>query len=222
VGASPISIPSRSVIAANSVQLEVPMKTKILKVKGDWLEVLNDCRATVGKDARDSIPSTEFRKRILIAEHSPIRDISIKWFWDGIKSFIATHFSRHKWECFIRTQRTDRAGVSRDELMQSALVTFTGEANAQHLIDTAKKRLCYQADPETRAYMVDLKRAIKKVEPELSNVLVPSCVYRGGCPEMQNCGFFETFTRVYGLTEDIQERYDNYNTNFYEAYEDKE
>lgn len=198
------------------------MKTKILKVKGDWLEVLNDCRATVGKDPRNSVPSIDFRKRILIAEHSPIRDISIKWFWGEIKSWIATHFSRHKWECFIETQRSNRTGVPRDDLPQTTLVTFTGEANAQHLIDTARKRLCYQADPETRAYMVDLKRAIKKVEPELADVLVPSCIYRCGCPEMQKCGFFETFTRLYGLTDNIQERYDNYNKNFNEAYEVKE
>lgn len=199
------------------------MKTKILRVKGDWLEVLNDCRATVGKDARDSIPSIDFRKRILIAEHSPIRDISIKWFWDGIKSFIATHFSRHKWECFIRTQRTDRAGVSRDELPQSALVTFTGEANAQHLIDTARKRLCNQADSETRQYMEDLKVAIHKVEPEIADAMVVNCIYRDGCPEMQQCGFFKEFMRRHGaMIREIQGRYDLYNTDFYERMRKKE
>ena len=26
------------------------MKTEILKIKGDWEEVVNDCRATVGKE----------------------------------------------------------------------------------------------------------------------------------------------------------------------------
>lgn len=200
------------------------MKTKILKVKGDWLEVLNDCRATVGKEARDVIPSTSFRKRILIAEHSPIRDISIKWFWGEIKSFIATHFSRHKWECFIKTQRTDRAGVSRDELPQSAPVTFTGEANVQHLIDTARKRLCYQADPETRQYMEDLKVAIHKVEPQIADVMVPNCLYRGDgiCPEMTPCGFGCAFREKHGSFDSIQERYDAYNADFYLTHKEKE
>ena len=27
------------------------MKTKIIKVKGDWQEVVDDCRATVGKES---------------------------------------------------------------------------------------------------------------------------------------------------------------------------
>ena len=26
------------------------METKLLKIKGDWEEVVNDCRTTVGKD----------------------------------------------------------------------------------------------------------------------------------------------------------------------------
>ncbi|MDD3041314.1 thymidylate synthase ThyX [Bacteroides sp.] len=197
------------------------MKTKILRVKGDWLEVLNDCRATVGKDARDSIPSIDFRKRILIAEHSPIRDISIKWFWDGIKSFSATHFSRHKWECFIETQRSDRTGIPRDELPQGALVSFTGEANSQHVIDTSRKRLCYLADPDTREYWEDLKIESRKVEPELSDVSVPNCIYRGGCPEMQSCGFFEAFTKKHGMFSSIQDRYDAYNDDFYKRVKEK-
>lgn len=62
------------------------MQTEILKVKGDWQEVVDDCRATVGKGELGKEPSTEFKRSILIAEHSPIRDISIKWRWQDIKS----------------------------------------------------------------------------------------------------------------------------------------
>lgn len=193
------------------------MKTKIIKIKGDWNEVLNDCRSTVGKSPLSKQPSVDFKKKILIAEHSPIRDISIKWIWDNIKSFCATHWSRHKWECFIKTQRTDRAGVSRDELPQSAPVTFTGDANIQHLIDTARKRLCFQADPETRQYMEDLKRVIHEHEPEIANVLCPNCIYRCGCPEPEMCGqkFFANFIKKHGVIANIQDRYDAYNNDFY-------
>ena len=52
------------------------MKTEILKVKGDWNEVLNDCRATVKKSPIAKEPSTEFKKKILISEHSRIRAMS--------------------------------------------------------------------------------------------------------------------------------------------------
>ena len=188
--------------------------TEILKVKGDWTEVLNDCRATVGKNPLESEPSVAFKKKILISEHSPIRDIIIKWFWEGIPHWVGVHWVRHRWEKYVRTQREDRAGIPRSELSQAEPQNFTGEANIQHLIDTARKRLCYQASPETREYMEDLKAAIKyNVDPYIADVLVPNCVYRGGCPEPEPCKqcFYETVL----LTKDIQERYNAYNKAFY-------
>ena len=111
------------------------MNTHITNIKGDWQEVVDTCRATSGKGSLGHEPSEDFKRRILIAEHSPIRRISVSWVWKGIKSWIATHWSRHKWECFISTQRTDRTGTPRDKLPQDAPVVFEGEANVQALID---------------------------------------------------------------------------------------
>lgn len=193
------------------------MRTKIIKIKGDWEEVVNDCRATVGKEALGKNPSTQFKREILISEHSPIRSISVKWIWRNIPSWVATHFSRHKWECFIKTQRTDRTGVSRDKLPQDTPVNFTGDANVQHLIDTARKRLCMLASKETRKYMEDLKRAIHDTEPEISNVMVPNCIYRGGCPEPNGCRWYDTACALEPrfASTNIQERYDVYNNMFH-------
>ena len=73
------------------------MDTKIIRIKGDWEEVVNDCRVTVGKEDLGKRPSSKFITDILIAEHGPIRSLSVKWRWDGIKSWVATHFARHKW-----------------------------------------------------------------------------------------------------------------------------
>jgi len=195
--------------------------TEILKVKGDWQEVVNDCRSTVGKGELSKDPSAAFKRGILIAEHSPIRDISIKWRWMDMKSWIATHWARHKWEKFITTQRSDRSGIPRDKLPQDSLVTFVGEANAQHLIDTMRKRLCRQAAKETRLHAEDLKEKIGHVELELSEVLVPNCVYRGGCPEMNKCSFWQDFVKwchdreVPIESANILERYAMYNDYFY-------
>lgn len=169
------------------------MKTKIIKVKGDWQEIVDDCRSTVGKPPLGKEPGSKFKLGILIAEHSPIRDISFKWRWNDIKSWIATHWVRHMWECFVQTQRSDRTGIDRDKLPQDALVTFTGEANIQHLIDTMRKRLCYQAADETREYAEDLKAAVTEMYAEIGMVLVPNCIYRAGCPEMQCCGEWQRF-----------------------------
>ena len=126
------------------------MNTHITNIKGDWQEVVDTCRATSGKGSLGHEPSEDFKRRILIAEHSPIRRISVSWVWQGIKSWIATHWSRHKWECFISTQRTDRTGTPRDKLPQDAPVIFEGEANVQALIDTMRKRLCRQTRRRAR------------------------------------------------------------------------
>lgn len=198
------------------------MKTEIVKVKGDWREVVDDCRSTVGKESLGHDPTRKFKRSILISEHSPIRDISIKWRWENIPHWVGVHWVRHKWEKFVRTQRSDRTGIDRTKLPQDEPQTFVGEANSQHLIDTWRKRLCYQASPETRAYAEDFKIALRAVEPEISDVLVPNCVYRGGCPEMSGCKFYDGF-RAYcknslkmtdeNLT-DIQVRYILYNAYF--------
>ncbi len=194
------------------------MKTEIMRIKGDWQEVVDDCRITVGKGGLGKEPSVKFKREILISEHSPIRSMSIKWKWVNIPSWVATHFSRHKWECFIKTQRTDRTGTDRNKIPQDAPVIMSGDANTQHLIDMARKRLCRMASRETRKYMEDLKKAIHEVEPEIADALVPNCVYRCGCPEPNGCQWFDNMAAKHlNLTStNIQQRYDAYNEVFYE------
>ena len=202
-------------------------KTEILKIKGDWEEVVNDCRVTVGKEALGKEPSTDFKRRLLVAEHSPIRDISIKWIWRDMPHWVTVHWVRHKWEKFVRTQRSDRTGIPREKLPQDEPQTMVGEANSQHLIDTWRKRLCRQASMETRHYAEDHKRTLREVEPEISDALVPNCVYRCGCPEMTPCGWWDGFV-LYCMKQGIdvrriaiQGRYDLYNEYFYSKKEDE-
>ena len=117
------------------------MKTEILKIKGSWEEVVDDCRATVSKLPLGHDPRASFKRHILIAEHSPIRDLSVRFRWTGIKYWIAMHWKTHHWESKVSTQRSDRTGTPRDKLPQDAPVNFTGEMNAQAAIDTMRKRL---------------------------------------------------------------------------------
>ena len=200
------------------------MKTDIIKIKGTWQDVVNRCRATVGKAELGKEPSVGYKRKILISEHSPIRELHVSWAWRNIKSWVATHWVRHRWECYVKTQRTDRTGINRDELPQSNPVDFHGEANVQHTIDTWRKRLCYQASPETRRYAEDFKVALSDIEGEWADVLVPNCVYRCGCPELQSCGYWDKLVKqTFGaiLTDDIQERYDLYNQIFYNGRGDQ-
>jgi hypothetical protein len=194
------------------------MKTEIIKIKGDWEEVVNDCRMTVSKGELGHEPSKAFKKAILISEHDPIRDIEVKFRWANIKYWIAMHWKTHIWRSRTNTQRNDRQDdYDRDEEPQKHPVEFVGDANAQHLIDTMRKRLCFMASSETREYAQDLKETLRQVEPELSDVLVPNCIYRCGCPENGECKFFQNIIKHYPdmASTDIQKRYDAYNKMFY-------
>ena len=130
--------------------------------------------------------------------------------------WVTVHWARHKWEKFIQTQRTDRTGIDRTKLPQDEPQNFTGEANAQHLIDTMRKRLCYMASSETRIYAEDFKTVLHEHQPEVSDVLVPNCIYRCGCPEMTPCGWYDKMVVKYPklASTNIQERYDAYNEIF--------
>ena len=138
------------------------------------------------------------------------------------------HFARHKWEKFISTQRDDRKDheISRADMPQGTPVDFDGFANMQNLIDSWRKRLCFQASPETRAYAEDFKVVLHEIYPELADCLCPSCVYRCGCPEMTGCGYFKNFREGTDIAMselcDIQTRYDIYNEWFYKEHPFKE
>lgn len=200
--------------------------TRIIKTDIDWTLVKNECRTTVNKDSTDNIPSDNFKRSLLISEHSPIRIMSIHFSWDSIKSWVATHFARHwlGWDKWIGTQRTDRTNVDRDKAPQDTLVRMHVKANPQALINVGRFRLCYQASPETREKMEDLKETIyNEVDSYISDVIVPNCIYRMGCPEFNTCGYLQGFinwihNRYPELNDndlfDIQLRYELYNEYF--------
>ena len=194
------------------------IKTRINFIQGSWKNIKNKCRTTVNKAYSENEPSNGFKLDLLISEHSPIRLLEIDWSWEQIPYWVSTEWSRHKFEKFISTQRSDRTGVNRSEKPQGSPVNFDGFANAQHLIDACRKRLCYQATKEARELAESLKIELITVEPELSSVLVPNCVYRGGCPEINNCGFYKKLCDTYdGEVDlsDIKRRYAMYNTEFW-------
>ena len=91
-------------------------------------------------------------------------------------------------------------------------------ANAQALINVARFRLCFQASNETRSCMENLKENIHDELPEVADVMVPNCVYRGGCPEFTQCGFWKKFVDSVDNKDDlldINKRYEHYNRQFY-------
>ena len=159
-----------------------------------WGKVKRAARTTINREGEGQYPTDEWKKSILLAEHSPIRKIKFSWKWTGLKSWVSVHFVRHKIgiEHWVRTQRTDRTGVNRDELPQGSLVEHECEADAQALINISRKRLCNQASPETREAWKEVIEELKLHDPAVASVCVKECVYRGFCPEMHSCGYVNT------------------------------
>lgn len=203
------------------------MKTVFNWLGDDWRRVKNHCRTTDNKDFTEYDVTDTFKKKLLISEHSPIRLLEFDWSWKSIKYWLSTEWSRHRFEKFISSQRDDRLidEIPRDKKPQDALVNFDGYANMQNLIDAWRKRLCYMATPEARELAEDFKVELHKTRPIESDVLVPNCLYRWGCPEFKTCGYIQGFIKWCKDNNkdlnpiDIQRRYDLYNEYFYSKHE---
>lgn len=170
------------------------MRVKLLDIKGTWRSIADSARTTIGLEAGTKEPTPEWRRRMLLAEHSPTRKLLISWKWYDLKYWVSTHFVRHKFgiEHWVRTQRTDRTGEDRDNIGQGAKVEHECEANAQAIINISRKRLCTQASAETRYAWALFLTKLKDEQPELFLACVPDCVYRGWCYEYKSCNFHKT------------------------------
>ena len=182
--------------------MEKQLKLNYFKSRFKWRDVADAARTTIRMAEGEKEPSSAWKHRILLSEHSPIRQMTFKWKWTNLKYWVSVHFVRHKIgiEHFVSTQRTDRTGVNREEIPQSALVMHECFANAQALIFISRKRLCRQASPETTVAWQMVLDEIKNCEPELYQVCVPECVYRGFCPEFKSCGYANTTAFKVALT----------------------
>lgn len=203
------------------------MKTVFNHISDDWRRVKNHCRTTDNKDFTEKDASDTFKKNLLISEHTPIRLIEFDWSWIKMKYWVAMEWARHKFEKYISSQRDDRLvdDTPRGKKPQEAPVKFDGFANMQNVIDAWRKRLCRVATEDAREYAEDFKETLHETHPLESDVLVPNCIYRGGCPEkFSPCGFIHQF--IVWVNEnhpelhkhwfmDIQLRYDLYNEFFY-------
>ena len=177
---------------------------------GTWQNVRDAARNTVSKKllGPDKEVSQEFKRKILMSEHSPIRVLQFMILIENLPSWVSVHLVRHGAGVtpFVSTQRDDRTGssVPRGELPQGAPVSHMMLANAQALINIARKRECYLASPETTHTVRLIQKLMREIgEPELAEVMVPECVYRGFCPE-------EPCKSRYAWTPKFQRDVENY------------
>lgn len=196
---------------------------KITDYDINWKKIKAACMTTIRKQAGEGEPSKDWKRKILICQHSPIRRGEISWVWEEIPYAISTHFARHHEGCekFIGTSRADRTEIKdRSQRTQMDMVPMEMDANIQALINISARRLCLQADPTTIKYWNQVLDAIREYDEDIYWACVPQCIRSGACVEVfSNCKFFENFAK--GLTKeeliDIRTRYDRYN-----EYRDKQ
>ena len=142
------------------------------------------CQYTMHSHAASSITM----ERLYAMEHSPIRTQLFAVEMVGIPNFVSVHFVRHHVgvDHYVQTMRLDRGA---DDVANRLTPTnHLMIANAQALINMARKRLCHKASSETRDVMEKIRTAIGGVDHALGSVMVPECYYRGFiCHERTMC-----------------------------------
>jgi len=191
------------------------MKVNVIQ-ETPWSRALNAARRTIGKPPLNKEPSDNWRKMVIMAEHSPIKLVEYLISFKDLRQWVGVHLLRHEHMLpFIHSQRVDRRedidsltervmsiieeDVKSDESFNKRDYLFQGEpndqdfvVNAQTLINISRKRLCHCASKETREAWVAVKEAIKEFDPIMASFMVPNCIYRGRCPEMNTCGYYKT------------------------------
>ncbi len=169
------------------------MKIIVKHYNDMWQEIKDNALFTIHKD-NGKYPTTNWKSSILRAEHSPIRSGRLIIECYDVPSFVIGHVVRHNigFTAFVSTLRKDRVkyGETPD---RNTLNNLRFDGNFQSFINISRRRLCKQASVETREFWKKVMEAVREVEPELYEVCVPECIYRGGCPEMKPCGMWNKF-----------------------------
>ncbi len=191
-------------------------KAKITNFNVNWIAIKSACMTTVSKEVGKE-PNQEWKRKLLICQHSPIRRGVISWKWENIPYAISTHFARHHIGCekYVGTQRADRTQIKdRSRRSQMDYVPMEMDANIQALINISEKRLCMCADSLTKKYWEAVLEEIKKYDEEIYWACVPQCVRCGSCVEpFSNCNYYEKLMKEATPEEqtNIIKRYDYYN-----------
>jgi hypothetical protein len=191
----------------------------------DWLLARKLARITVNKQDINTEVSSSLKKKLVILEHSPLREIRYLIELFGIPTTTAQQMSRHRIaiqgssdfmqenvkptdvEHFVTSQRPDICGKERGSQLTPVNYSFT--ANVNGLIDMSKVRLCLKAESSTIKIWSNVVNQIKNIDNEAGQSFVQLCVYRGFCPYFkQSCGYdFELkrkqYLSYYGENRDI-------------------
>lgn len=164
---------------------------RVIKWDVDWLEIKNLCRGTANMKDSKIEPTSEWKRKLLMAEHSPLRHSLITIEISGIPYCNMGHFVRHSVGVtpYVSSSRPDRSDVAdRSERKQTDPVTMRMDLNIQSLINISRKRLCNQSDPVTRQIWQSVIDEVAKYDEDIAWACVPEGIHVASCPEsFGNC-----------------------------------
>ena len=166
------------------------MEVKIIKWDVNWLEIKNLCRGTISMKDSKIEPSNQWKRDLLLAEHSPLRHSLITVEITNVPFYVMGHLVRHSIGVtpYVATSRSDRTGVDRSERRQTDTVTMRMDMNIQSLINISRKRLCNQADKTTKELWNMVVDAVREYDEDIAWACVPEGIRTMGCPEaFGNC-----------------------------------
>ena len=193
---------------------------KVMMSSTGWTFVRESALTTVHKEHTEDKVSKEWKTKILLSEHTPIRELIVVWKVPEVERWVADQLVRSRDNSYMGTMREDRGNKPRSEQTMDTLTVMMKSSNAQNIIDTARKRLCRKASKETAKLYQTFVDGLKIIEPELASLCVPNCIYRAGCPEFRTCGLYKKFYKENKKeleNADIRERY-----TLYQAWQDSE
>jgi hypothetical protein len=134
------------------------------------------------------VPSKMTRAKLYRCLHSPVRTILFQIVLPRIPTFVSVHIVRHAQGVthFVESNRDDRGGTGTED--RNTPVNHGMIANAEALINMSRKRLCYASHARTVGVWMRLRKAMRGVDADLADAMVPECVFRNGvCPELREC-----------------------------------
>ena len=170
------------------------MRIEIQRVTS-WTDVLNAARFTQRLPLKSGEPSVKWKKKIIKAEHSPLRCLMFNIDFYDIPYYVSVHLVRHVHsQPFVSTSRPDIDGHQqpREEQHKTDPVNMRLFLNAQEIIHISRVRLCNKAEQQTRDIWRVVIHKLSEIDPELAPACVPNCIYRGFCPEIKSCGLADS------------------------------
>ena len=143
--------------------------------------------ASMGRQGMPKAPLTDETLRdLLVAMHSPIEEYEV-WVDAIVPERVHTHIVRHKEVGkYVATSRPD---IWYHQAIEDGERMLSLRFNAKRLIEVMQKRLCLCSWSDTVSLFQEIRKQLVEVEPMFQDVLAPTCVWYGFCPEPKKCGY---------------------------------